>query len=92
MSDFNYFKKRRSLLIYSIKGGNRMWKDITWVSNAVVVLQCISYIVGAFGLIGILVTIKQAQRADKQEESDRFRCHIKAHSTCDGYLYKKSGS
>lgn len=69
-----------------------MWKDITWVSNAVVVLQCISYIVGAFGIIGILVTIKQAQRADKQEEADRFRRLIETHRACDGYLHKKSGT
>lgn len=69
-----------------------MWKDIEWISNTLVLLKAISYIVSVLGVTGMLIAIKKSNKADKQEEADRFRCHIKAHSTCDGYLYKKSGS
>lgn len=50
-----------------------MWKDITWISNLLVLLQAASYIVSAFGIIGILIAVKQANKADKKEVWDRFR-------------------
>lgn len=50
-----------------------MWKDITWISNLLVLLQAASYIVSAFGIIGILIAVKQSNKADKKEDWERFR-------------------
>lgn len=50
-----------------------MWRDMLWISNLLVLLQATSYIVSAFGIIGILMTVKQANKADKKELWERFR-------------------
>ncbi|WP_419153555.1 hypothetical protein [Weissella viridescens] len=66
-----------------------MWKDSAWVSNAMLVLQAVSYLVSILGIVGIFITVKQFKNAAEKDSEKTIERKVTNSLTIMGIFAKE---